>query len=220
MKKYLVLIIILVFSGIILSACEETEKDVSVKEKPVKAMLIQEQEREVILNYKGRVLPSPVESKTLISSGLTSKDVKEVETGGKAYIFADDKTYEAKIIEIVPFPDQSTATFDVRTMLDEDLKYNIGDIVDIGFVKSKDKGIWLKLQYILSDGFDFVYVIKDDRAYKKSVEIKSIFGNDALVEGLEVGDMLITSGYSKLSDGYRVKPVEDEEDIDGEDRDE
>lgn len=82
---------------------------------------------------------------------------------------------------------------------------NLEDGEDADFSQKELRGIWVKLQYILSDEEDYVYTIEEDRAQKKTVTIKALSGNDALVEGLKEGDLLITSGYSKLSEGQAVK---------------
>lgn len=82
---------------------------------------------------------------------------------------------------------------------------NLEDGEDADFSQKELRGIWVKLQYILSDEEDYVYTIEEDGAQKKTVTIKALSGNDALVEGLKEGDLLITSGYSKLSEGQAVK---------------
>lgn len=82
---------------------------------------------------------------------------------------------------------------------------NIEEKDETGYGNEEKKGIWVKLQYILSEDEDYVYTIEEDKAHKKTVKIKAISGNEALVDGLKSGDMLIISGYSKLSEGYPVK---------------
>lgn len=84
---------------------------------------------------------------------------------------------------------------------------NIGGLEDSPFGFKEVRGIWVKLQYILSDDEDYVYTIEENKAHKKAIKIRALSGNDALVEGLKAGDMLITSGYSKLSEGYPVENV-------------
>lgn len=88
---------------------------------------------------------------------------------------------------------------------------NIDGLEGAAFGFKELKGVWVKLQYILSDDEDYVYTIEEGKAHKKTIKIKALSGNDALVEGLKEGDMLITSGYSKLSEGYAVTNMNGED---------
>ena len=72
----------------------------------------------------------------------------------------------------------------------------------------ESKGIWIPVKSVLSDGESFVYVVENERAFKKTIE--PVFINDGLMEvsGLEKGELVVTSGTKNISDGFKVTITE------------
>ncbi len=168
----------------------------------------------------------------VIKISVSSEDKNKIEVDDKAYYFENDEKIESKVLNISDIPDPYTSTYEVdlefKNEDDEDTEYdknskddenddkdsqklNIGDFVEANIITGEEKGIWISVNNILSDGNDFVYVVKDNRAYIKNIKILSYSEDKALVEGLEKGDELIVSGYSSLSDGYKVKVLKEDE---------
>lgn len=59
---------------------------------------------------------------------------------------------------------------------------------------------------------NFVYVVdKDSRAHLNTIHIDGISGDDYIItDGLDIGDMVITTGFHKIEEGILIKPKEEE----------
>ena len=62
---------------------------------------------------------------------------------------------------------------------------------------------------ILSSNIDYVYVVEDDRAVKRTVTIEKTKGSQAKVKGLEVGEQLIVNGMKSVKNGALVNINDD-----------
>lgn len=144
----------------------------------------------------------------VVKIGVSSEDKLKIKEGDSAFLSVGDKKLNAIVGAIKSVPDTKTNTYEVEISVVDSKNLNIGDMVDAGIIVGKSQGIWINLSNVLSDGFDYVYVVKDGRAYKKNVKVLSIIDEKARLSGIEKGDELIISGYSSISDGYRVKVIE------------
>ena len=58
------------------------------------------------------------------------------------------------------------------------------------------------------DGEDFVFIVEDNRAVKRKIDIGSDFGDFLEVKsGLQLGDQVIIKGHQYVDDGSLVKLV-------------
>ncbi len=153
-----------------------------------------------------------------VKIALSSDDKNRIGVGDPAFLIIDGIKIKSRVTSINSVPDQDTNTYEAELSVLEPDKFNIGDLIETGIITGSAKGIWVNINYILSDGFDYVYVVKDGRAFKKNVEIQSIVGDKALVNGLDDGDELIVAGYASVSDGYKIKIVNDEDSEDSKEK--
>jgi hypothetical protein len=56
-----------------------------------------------------------------------------------------------------------------------------------------------------------VYIVRGDRAFKRTVELLNVSDDKIRVEGIEAGELLVVSGMKNLNDGSKVNIVEREE---------
>ena len=83
-----------------------------------------------------------------------------------------------------------------------------GSIARLSFVVGERTGIWIPIQSIQSSTIDYVYIVEDERTKRRAVQIKDLLGDLVMVDGLEEGDLLVTSGMKTLVDGILVKVEE------------
>jgi RND family efflux transporter MFP subunit len=115
-------------------------------------------------------------------------------------------TYSGKVIN----PMTRTFTVEINLPGDEDYRPNM--VVQVGIVDYIKKNvIVVPVNTIQSiEGKDFVYVAVTEngmqKAVKKEVKVGAIYNGSAeILNGLETGEKIITTGYSNLNDGELIR---------------
>ncbi|WP_066504549.1 efflux RND transporter periplasmic adaptor subunit [Abyssisolibacter fermentans] len=166
-----------------------------------------------VLNRSGEIVgagyPIAIVStdNAVVNVGLTQKDVKKLKISSQAIITADDTEFNGEVINIDKIPDSKSRTYNVEISLKEDLddrEFNIGSIVKVSINIGEHSGIWIPIQVIRNDGEDYVYIVQDGRAVRKNIQIKTIYEDKVLVQGLNVKDQLVVEGMKNLKAGYKV----------------
>lgn len=136
--------------------------------------------------------------------------INKFKTGQKA--IAVDSVY-GSIGKVALSGQQSTHTFIIEALFD-----NPGKVLKPGMyipvkviVDRKENVISIPMEVVISEGREkFVYVVKDLQAKKATVSV-GIRGEEMLeiVSGISEGDLVVVSGSSMLTDGARVKVVDE-----------
>lgn len=140
---------------------------------------------------------------SVVNVGIAQKDLMKIKEGTSAEIDNYGDKVKGYLNYLSETPDEETMTYNGEVIL-EDNDFRIGTIVDVNFNLGDTSGIWIPIFSIMNDGEDFVYVVENNRAYKKIIEIESIYDSNMLVKGIEAGDLLIVEGMKNLSDGMLV----------------
>ena len=145
--------------------------------------------------------------------------VPEAEVGGinaltptRILVEAINGSYQGGQIEKGVQADALTHTYDVRiNVANSDRRLLPGMVANVRFVFDGSQGIGSKMVPITavlrkSDGSLFVWTVdKDKTAHRTTVTIGQPQGNYvSVVDGLKVGDRIVTEGYQKLSEGTKV----------------
>lgn len=141
--------------------------------------------------------------------GLSLDDSQKVKKGDFLIAKIKDKDEKLEIISIKSAPDEATSTYELTAELPSDTELRIGEMIDVKIPLGKNKGIWVDINKIQNDGYDYVYIVRNKRAEKKIIEIISYDNEKALVKGLEEDDLLIISGQNTITDGQRIKITKD-----------
>lgn len=139
----------------------------------------------------------------IVHVGVPEKELKNITLDTKVTTEKDDRIFESKIKHIADVPETTTGLYNIEVACDE-LDEPFGASVDVRFSTGKGKGIFVPIAAILNDGADYVLTVSQDRAVRKNITIEDIDNFKARVSGLNNGDLLITSGISRLSSGDRV----------------
>ncbi len=146
----------------------------------------------------------------IINVGLSQSDVQKVIVGTEATIDVYGETATGVITHISEIPDTYTRTYNAEVTVSDKI-FKIGSIAEVSFQMGEKDGIWIPINTISSNGEDYVYLVKDGRAFKRTIELQEIYEDTIKVSGIEPGESLVTSGMKNLKDGYRVKIVNGEE---------
>jgi len=142
----------------------------------------------------------------VITIGVAQKDLKNMAEGTIVNIDLSESVIDGKIISIGEIPDNYTRTYEVKISLEDD-SVSIGSIVNVRIKTAMEDGIWIPIQSIVSSSIDYVYIVEDGKAIKKTVSIESFNDAKAKVIGLEAGDEVVTKGMHSLKHSVEVQVI-------------
>jgi len=144
---------------------------------------------------------------SIVKVGVTSEDLARLKIGTKAIIKENDEKAEGKaegkVVTIEDIPDQQTRTYLVEVELSSPA-FAIGSIVDISFQLENRKGIWIPITSVMANGEDYVYIVENNKAVKKTVKRGELQGTNIFVEGLKDGEQLIIEGMDSITIGDKL----------------
>ncbi len=143
----------------------------------------------------------------VINVGIAQDDLDEIAEGTLATIDVNGQEAKGYINSISEAPDAATRTYNAEVIVNNS-SFRLGSIAKVKFDVGQSKGIWIPVKSVLSDGESFVYIVENERAFKRTVD--PVFINDGLMEvkGLEQGEFVVTSGTKNISDGFKVTITE------------
>ncbi len=140
---------------------------------------------------------------------VTEKDILHIRMGLEAFAHWQDHRLPGRIVQVARSIDPHRQAFAVDLEFDNPAGLLLsGVMTSIELVRYENpEAIIVPRQYIGNDeGGSFVYVIRDNRAYKRYVEPGEFDGyNYEITSGLSFGDPLIKEGSSLLSDNSVVR---------------
>lgn len=145
--------------------------------------------------------------KQIVNVGIAQKDLNKVNIGTKAVIDVDGDEAHGVIENIDEAPDMATRTYNAQVDV-KDKNYRLGSIAKLSFDIGNETGVWVPMQSIFSDGEDYVYIVEDDRAFKRTITLLKNHEDQVMVKGIEPEEMLAISGMKNLNDGSKVNIVE------------
>ena len=120
------------------------------------------------------------------------------------------KNFKGKIDSISSRIDPSTRSFLARIVVNNS-KFEIipGQLMTVKVIYDEIKQIGVPESALTIQGNTaFVYIVKNDLAEKKDVEIgKRNFGKVSIISGISEGDLVISEGVSKVRNKTKVKII-------------
>lgn len=113
---------------------------------------------------------------------------------------------QAIVTALSPVSDRASRKMTVRVTLTNDAPFTLGEFVDLNIVNSNElSGMTVPKSAIVKQYNDtFVFVVIDDIAHIKNVQIVGDNGDDVIVDGISVGDVIVVSGAHDITDGETV----------------
>lgn len=152
-------------------------------------------------------------SRVKVNAFIPETELNHVKLGemAKVYISSIDKTFTGKITEIGSAAEATSRAFSVKVDLDNPgLHIRPGMIAEILFEKrSANQMLTLPAEAILHDTDNQTYVFVADssqqKAYKRNVTVGQLINNQIEVtSGIHDGELVVTGGQQKLSDGMAI----------------
>ncbi len=123
--------------------------------------------------------------------------------GDSITVTNDTSDAQAIVTALSHVSDQTSRKMTVRATLANDAPFTLGEFVDLNIIGSnKLSGIDVPKAAIVKQYNDtFVFVVTDDIAHIKNVQIVGDNGDDVVVEGISEGDVIVVSGAHDITDG-------------------
>lgn len=178
------------------------------------AVLVADMEASVngVFVKKGEIVDTgyPVVSVTgkgmVAETHISLRDRKKITLENKAQMVIDNDTISAKIVELLESPEQYTAGYYTKLVPNESLHRQIfsGTNITVFFDLGEKAAFWIPIKSLMSDGIDYVFVVKSNRVVRKNVTIRNSYGFFVEVDGVSEGDFLITDGMQNVREGNQV----------------
>jgi RND family efflux transporter MFP subunit len=152
-------------------------------------------------------------SDTVATIGISQNNIRKVKIGMDTRVLVGDLEFKGEVLSISKIPDQKSRTYETDISFPEDLfNFYIGESAVVEIIVGEQEGIWIPINIVQNDGQDYVYTIKDNRVIKKIITTSHIDNDYVMVNGLKIGDVLITNGMKGLKPGYLINIVGDAND--------
>ncbi|TXF85682.1 efflux RND transporter periplasmic adaptor subunit [Neolewinella aurantiaca] len=144
---------------------------------------------------------------------VPEREVGQLKRGQSAEvkIAATSQSLVGKIDRIGVEANVISHTYPVKILLGNE-GWNIKPGMVCNVVLKTDKeydGVMLSSKALQRDvnGDQYVYLVEDDVVKTKPVRVTTLAKNDAVIQGLEEGDVVVLSGHEKLRNGAKVNVV-------------
>ena len=143
-----------------------------------------------------------------VSFGVPADVAQVLQLGDVVVVENGSIVYNAKIVEVGTMVDSTSGLFKVKANIENagpDLLTGIAVKLTAVTAKSKDAIVIPTDALYYDDGSAYVYVAVDGVAVKTMITTGIIFGNEAeVLDGIDEGDVVITSWTANLRDGAPV----------------
>ncbi len=145
---------------------------------------------------------------------IPEHEMAKIDQGQPAELKADalpNQVFKGHVERISPIVDPTTGTFKVTVVIDEKnskLKPGMFGRIKIVYDTHTATHMIPKVAVISEDENQSVFVIKDSTAYRKIIKTGYVNGqNIEVIEGLEEGEIIVTTGQGSLKDSTKVNVV-------------
>jgi len=154
-------------------------------------------------------------SKVYIIVSLTAEELKYVKLGQIVNIEAPGEIKKSgRITKVLPTLDPVTKKVQVKILIPNKSQELIsGMFTDVSFTDAQKDSVGALVPFksiIFETSRTYVYVIENNKAVKKEVKLGQIVGsNIEIIDGLALGEKVITNGAKLVNEGDLVKDVSD-----------
>lgn len=144
------------------------------------------------------------ENQLIVEIGVPQEEVAKIKDS-VSQVDVNGKQFYGKVVHIDQIPDEKSRTYKVQIALAEEDELMLGETAKVTIFWGEDKGMAIPITCIMNKGMDYVYVVEEEKIVKKPIEIGRIVDDYVLVNGLEVGDLLVVEGLRYVAEGDKVE---------------
>ena len=137
--------------------------------------------------------------------GASQSDVRSLAVGQSAAVTVEGQEYTGVVKSIAVLPDETTRTYTVDVEIGGDTgDFYLGEMATVKIGVGERTGTWLPLAVVMNDGEDYVYLVEDGRAVRRTVTLLDVSDDMVRVSGLENGGQVISEGMKTVRSGSAV----------------
>ena len=141
---------------------------------------------------------------TMVQLSVSRHEIRDIQVGNSAEIRIDDATYSGQVLTVSKNPDPLTRTFPVEISLPEE-DFIAGSIARVTIHTGEAIGTEIPISAVQYGDPDYVYIVEEGEAVKKSVEILGLTEESLWIKGLYPGQKVVVEGMGNLEDGESVR---------------
>lgn len=140
-----------------------------------------------------------------IKVGVNNEDVSKIVLGMDALVKHQDNEIKGKVETIASIPSHQSSLYEVKINLEPN-SIPIGTLLDVFFILGEEEGLFVPMNSLLNEGFDYVYLVQDEKVVMREVVIGEVFGNEIEVKkGIKPGDKVVVEGMRSVKSNDRVE---------------
>ncbi|MGM0445648.1 MAG: efflux RND transporter periplasmic adaptor subunit [Bacillota bacterium] len=194
---------------------EQTELQLSKADinSPVDAQVasINTEENEMV-GSGSPVIRLAVTNKLNVETSITPELRPYLNKGDNVEIRTNNNTYEGVIKTISPVVNPQTEAYPITVeFINSTDNVYPGMFVDVSINKeSTINAVTVPIDAVINlESSPYVYIVEDNKAVRKDVEVGIVYGNQVeIVSGITEDDIVITRGQNNITDGQSVEVVE------------
>jgi len=144
----------------------------------------------------------------ILGSYVTANIKRVIKEGAPFYLRVDNKKINGKVINVQQNINLNSGLYPILLKMEKAQKFPKDSIIQI-YLKTqmlKDSLVIPTDSLIEENGEYFVYKVVENKVEKFSVEMGKANGEDLVIKkGIAIGDMVVTHGLSKISNGDKVR---------------
>ena len=149
--------------------------------------------------------------KVYAKASISESEISKLKVGSEALVEIPsmNKTFKGNVAIVNHSADALTRTFNVKVRLNNTENLLLPGMISAIKINTDNpkEVISIPVQTIVRDVNDitYAYIVENNKAIKKRVDTGNFKGNEVIItEGLSVGDLLISKGYTSVKDGQKV----------------
>ncbi|HOP74202.1 MAG TPA: efflux RND transporter periplasmic adaptor subunit [Bacillota bacterium] len=150
-------------------------------------------------------------SRVYVTIHLSDSYITQTKIGQKVTVrlpSLQDKTFSGTVYQISPAAQSDSKMFPVKILLDNSSRvFKDGMLAEVKMNFNERKNvIQIPIEAVIEEtGTKAVFVIKDNQAYRKNVEVGINNGKFIeIISGININDQVVVLGQSNLEDGMKV----------------
>lgn len=142
--------------------------------------------------------------KSAAKIGVTNEDLSKISVGTAAVVRYQNCQIKGKVETIAYIPGNLSTLYEVQVNLEPN-DIPIGTLVDVTFILGEIQGLFVPLNCLLHESFDYVLIVQDEKAVIKQVDLGEVVGNEIQINaGIAPGDKVIAEGMRSVKNNDPV----------------
>ncbi|SNT22479.1 RND family efflux transporter, MFP subunit [Anaerovirgula multivorans] len=140
-----------------------------------------------------------------IKVGVNNEDVSKIVLGMGVMVKHQGNEIKGKVETIASIPSHQSSLYEVKINLEPN-SIPIGTLLDVFFILGEEEGLFVPMNSLLNEGFDYVYLVQEDKVVMREVVLGEVFGNEIEVKkGINPGDKVVVEGMRSVKSNDRVE---------------